>query len=228
MKCLNIQKEEIEIYSKDEQIKLINSAKEDKIYGTVVIFALYTGMRKGEILGLQWSDVDFENKTININKQLNRLKNYENYEEKRTTLGLQYNTKTDNSTRKIPMSDSLINILKEHYELQKEYKKMFGRTYFNHNMVFCKENGDYLDPTTVLFKYKQLTKKAGIKQCTFHALRHTFATRALESDIPPKVVSSILGHASVQFTLDIYTHVLNELKLDEINKLDKYINSIAV
>lgn len=228
MKCLNIQKEEIEIYSKDEQIKLINSAKEDKIYGTVVIFALYTGMRKGEILGLQWSDVDFENKTININKQLNRLKNYENYEEKRTTLGLQYNTKTDNSTRKIPMSDSLINILKEHYEMQNEYKKMFGRTYFNHNMVFCKENGEYLDPTTVLVKYKQLTKKAEIKRCTFHALRHTFATRALESDIPPKVVSSILGHASVQFTLDIYTHVLNELKLDEINKLDKYINSLAV
>lgn len=228
MKCLNIAKEEIEIYSKDEQLKLINVANEDKIYGIVVIFALYTGMRKGEILGLQWNDIDFDKKMININKQLSRLKNYENYENKKTILSIQYNTKTNNSTRKIPMSDTLIKILQEHYNNQKLYKKLFGKSYLNYNMVFCKKNGDYLDPDTVLSKYKQLTKKAQIKQCTFHALRHTFATRALESGIPPKVVSSILGHSSVQFTLDTYTHVLTDLKLYEINKLDNYINSQAI
>lgn len=223
MKSLNIRKKEIEIYSKDEQMKLIDVAKEDKIYGIVVIFALYTGMRKGEILGLQWNDIDFEKKSININKQLNRLKNYENYKNKKTILTIQYNTKTSNSTRKIPISDNLTNILKKHYEQQKVYKRIFGRSYIDYNMVFCKENGEYLDPDTVLTKYKQLAKKAGIKQCTFHALRHTFATRALESNIQAKVVSSILGHSSIQFTLDTYTHVLNDLKLDEINKLDKYI-----
>lgn len=226
MKSLNIPRKEMEIYSKEEQLKLEEVAKLDDIYGTVVIFALYTGMRKGEILALQWKDIDFENRLITVNKQLNRLKNYENYETQKTVLMVQHNTKTNNSTRKVPISNELFEVLKKHQYNQNKYKKMFGTKYINNNMVFCREDGNYLDPETVLWKYKLLAKQAGIKQCTFHALRHTFASRALESEIPSKVVSTILGHSSVQFTLDIYTHILNNLKLDEINKIDKYMNSI--
>lgn len=228
MKSLNVQKREIQVYSKDEQMKLINMAKEDKIYGTVVIFALYTGMRKGEILGLQWDDIDFENKTIRINKQLTRLKNYDSNAETKTKLDIQYNTKTSNSTRIIPMSDSLENILKGQLQLQKENKRAFGNLYQNSKMVFCREDGHYLDPDTVLDKYHKLVEKAKVKKCTFHALRHTFASRALESNISPKVVSKLLGHSSVQFTLDTYTHVLSELQVNEMDKLDKYLNSIAI
>lgn len=228
MKNLNLEKKEIEIYSKEEQIKLINIAKNDDIYGTVVIFALETGMRKGKILGLKWSDVDFEKRMIIVSKQLSRLKNYDNYITQKTIISIQYNTKTSNSTRKVPISKELLKVLKEHYNKQKEYKKVFGESYKNNDMVFCREDGDFLDPDTVLWKYKQLSEKAQVKKCTFHALRHTFATRALESDVSPKVVSSILGHSSVQFTLDTYTHVLNDLKLNEIDKIDAYINSVAI
>lgn len=228
MKSQNIKKEEIEIYSKSEQAKLIEIAKQDDTYGIVVIFALYTGMRKGEILGLQWSDINFDNKTISVNKQLRRVKNYDDYENKKTILGLEYNTKTENSTRIIPMLDVLAEYLKQHYEHQQVYKKFLGNNYNDNNMVFCKANGSFLDPDTVLSKYHKLSEKANIKKCTFHALRHTFATRALESKMPIKVLSSILGHSKVEFTLEVYTHVLDELKTQEMDKLEDYLKSIAV
>ena len=94
MKSLNIKKKEIEVYSLEEEKQLIAQALNDAVYGTVIIFALYTGMRKGEILGLQWNDINFERRSININKQLSRLKNYEDYEISKTKLQIQYNTKT--------------------------------------------------------------------------------------------------------------------------------------
>lgn len=228
LKSQNVKKEEIEIYCKAEQSKLIEVAKQDNIYGIVVIFALYTGMRKGEILGLQWNDIDFNKKTIRINKQLRRVKNYDDYDNKKTILGLEYNTKTENSTRVVPMLNILEKHLKQHLQMQIYYKNLFGANYNNNNMVFCKEDGSFLDPDTVLAKYQKLAEKANIKKCTFHALRHTFATRALESKMPIKVLSSILGHSKVEFTLEVYTHVLDELKTNEMDKLESYLKTIAV
>lgn len=228
LKSQNVKKEEIKIYSKAEQSKLIEVAKQDNIYGIVVIFALYTGMRKGEILGLQWNDIDFNKKTIRINKQLRRVKNYDDYDNKKTILGLEYNTKTENSTRVVPMLNILEKHLKQHLQMQMYYKKLFGANYNNNNMVFCKEDGSFLDPDTVLAKYQKLAEKANIKKCTFHALRHTFATRALESKMPVKVLSSILGHSKVEFTLEVYTHVLDELKTNEMDNLENYLKTIAV
>lgn len=228
MKGLNLEKKEIEIYSKKDEQELIKIAKEDKVYGTVVIFALLTGMRKGEILGLKWSDINFERRTLSVNKQLTRLKNYDENAKSKTKLDIQYNTKTANSTRKIPILKTLEPILKQHLKYIQANRKALGKLYKNNNMVFCKEDGSYLDPDTVLEKYYKLAEKAKIKKCTFHALRHTFATRALESGMPPKVVSKILGHSSVQFTLDTYTHVLPELQVSEMDKLDDYMKQIAV
>ncbi len=228
MKNLDLEKHEIEVYSKEEQTKLVNKASKDMIYGPIIIFALYTGMRRGEILGLQWSDIDFENRKINICKQLGRVKNYDNYDKQKTILEIRNTTKTSNSTRTIPMSNTVFNLLNEQYERQTNNKKILKRLYHDKNMVFCKENGDYIDPDTLFSKYKNIIKKADIKSCTFHALRHTFATRALESKVLVKVVSEMLGHSSVQFTLDTYTHVLTELQEDEMTKLEAYLNSIVM
>ena len=228
MRGLNIKKNEIEIYSKADEQELIKIAKEDKIYGIVVIFGLLTGMRKGEILGLKWSDINFETKKIFVNKQLLRLKNFDKNVMSKTKLEIQYSTKTDNSTRVIPILKTLEPILKKHLEYVQENRRVLGKLYNNNDMVFCKEDGTYLDPDTVLAKYYKLVERARVKKCTFHALRHTFATRALESGMPLKVVSKILGHASVQFTSDIYTHVLPELQINEMDKLDEYMKQIAV
>lgn len=223
LKSENISKKEIEIYTKDEQDKLIEVSRMDNIYGDLVIFALFSGMRKGEILGLQWDDIDFERRIIKVNKQLQRIKNYDSDIKSKTILRLEYNTKTSNSTRTVPMMNCLEEILKEHYNKQLEIKRIFKKSYNKQNMVFCREDGAPLDPDTVLAKYHKLTENAGIKKCTFHALRHTFATRALESGMNVKVVSKILGHSSVEFTLNTYTHALPDIQRLEMEKLNKYL-----
>lgn len=87
------------------------------------------------------------------------------------------------------------------------------------DMVFCTENGYYIDPKTFGDFYTRTLKKAGIEHKTFHALRHTFATRALEAGAPHKVVSEILGHSSTQITLDTYTHVSPELQSNAMEKI---------
>lgn len=226
LKGLNLKKKEIQIYSKAEEQQLIKVCKDDKIYGSVVIFALFTGMRKGEILGLQWDDIDFKNNIISVNKQLSRLKDYSENRKSKTKLCIQYNTKTSNSTREIIMLDYIKKLLMEQYKMQKQCKKRLGNAYYNYNMVFSREDGYYLDPDTVLSKYRDLAKKANIKLCTFHALRHTFATRALESKMKPKALSKILGHSNVGFTLDTYTHVLEDLNRTEMDKLDNYLKDV--
>lgn len=227
MKNLDLKKHEIKIYSIEEQRKLINVAKEDKIYGSVVVAALYTGMRKGELLGLQWSDIDFKNRIINVNKQVGRIKNYDNKTSSKTLLCMNNYTKTENSTRRIPLIECLEEILKEHYREQQKNKSILGNKYKDNNIVFCKENGEYIDPDTLLQKYYTMVKKANITKCTFHALRHTFASRAIENKMEPKVVSSLLGHSNVQFTYKTYIHALDELKMQEMKRLNNFLRDIT-
>ena len=95
--------------------------------------------------------------------------------------------------------------------------------YNNLGMVFAREDGYYIDPDTFRENYYRILDNAGIEKHTFHALRHTFATRALEAGVPIKVVSNILGHATVQITMDTYQHVLPNLQEDAMNQIADYI-----
>jgi len=189
----------------------------------LVIFALLTGMRKGEILGLQWKDIDFNKNIININKQLSRVKNYNENIKSKTILKIIYNTKTDNSTRAIPITNDIKKLLEKHRIEQNKNKDILKDRYIDNDMVFCKVDGIFLDPDTTRDKYCKLAEEANVKKCTFHALRHTFATRALESGMNVKVLSKILGHYSVQFTLDTYAHALIEMKTEEMEKMSSYM-----
>ncbi len=91
------------------------------------------------------------------------------------------------------------------------------------DMVFAREDGFYIDPATFRDHYQKKLKEAGLGHYTIHALRHTFATRALEAGVPIKVVSQILGHSTVQITMDTYSHVLPELQSESMNKIAEYI-----
>lgn len=215
-------KKEIEILSKDEQKALMNVC-DNTPYGMGIITALYTGVRMGELLGIMWSDVDFDNKTISISKQVNRLHDYSENAKAKTRLGIQEDTKTKTSTRIISISDDLSERLKQYKAEQEQHIKKWGKSYNNLGMVFAREDGYYIDPSTFRDKYVKKLVEAGLKPYTFHALRHTFATRALEAGIPIKVVSKILGHASVQITMDTYMHVLPELQSEAMNKIAEYI-----
>jgi integrase len=176
-------------------------------------------MRLGEVLGLTWNDLNFEKNRISINKQLGRLKDYGTDAQAKTKLSVRKETKTSSSNRVISISSVIMDKLKEHKEKQEFERKRWGKSYQNLNMVFCRADGYYIDPSTFRDFYLKTLENAEIGHKTFHALRHTFATRALEANSPAKVVSNILGHASIQITLDTYSHVSQELQQETMQKM---------
>ena len=114
--------------------------------------------------------------------------------------------------------------LKSYKTEQEARKQKIQSVYKDLNMVFSRSDGWYVDPKTFGDFYTNALKKAGVGHKTFHALRHTFATRALEAGTPPKVVSEILGHSSVQITLDTYSHVSQELQSNFMQRIaDKFL-----
>lgn len=191
-----------------------------------------TGMRIGEILALEWKDIDFKKNEIYVSGNLLKLAGYE-YEK---TL-----PKTATSIRTIPMLPEISRQLRKHKLEQSKYKLtcrgIMEPVKGLEDLVFISRSGRPVSRNSLAYviektirrmnKYEadqaEKEKRLPIKFEHFstHAMRHTFATRALENGIPPKVVQEILGHSSIQMTLDIYTHVLAETKEKEMQKLSR-------
>lgn len=162
-----------------------------------------------------------------MNKQLNRLKNFNPNSETKTSLTISDYTKTS-VERKISLSPEIMKILENYKESELKNKEVFREVYSDHNLIFCYENGEPLDINVLPRFFKKLLKKAEIKDTKFHTIRHTFATRALEAGIPVKVVSQILGHANIGITLDTYSHVLSELQDEAMQTITDKFLSIAI
>ncbi len=218
-----VHKTPIEILTPEEQ-KALEQKCSNHLWGTAILLTLYSGMRLGEVLGLTWDDIDFKNGTIRINKQLSRVKNFNPEIESKTILILRLETKTKSSNRIICIAPAVMEKLKSYKTEQEANRQKIKSVYNDLNMVFCRSDGWYIDPKTFGDFYTNTLKKAGVGHKTFHALRHTFATRALEAGTPPKVVSEILGHSSVQITLDTYSHVSQELQSNFMQRIaDKFL-----
>jgi integrase len=186
-----------------ENMLLINKGCKD--IGLLLCF--YTGIRLGELCALRWSDIDFESKTLTICKTLIRTKNFE-AEGPKTKLCLGP-PKSKSSVRKIPLPDFLCNIL---YDRFLQVKRINNFILSNSSIPF--------DPRTIQRYYDRLLSRAGVSHRKFHAIRHTFATRALEIGIDIKTVSEILGHSSITTTLNTYAHSLLEQKRLAISKMN--------
>lgn len=199
-------KKERRVLSEDEQKRLLKVLKEDE-QGIMYIFALFTGLRRGEVLALRWSDVDLEEGIISVTKTLNRVNTYADSGD-RTKL-IVSEPKTETSKRIIPIVDSLLPLLKK--QKQKNNNEF--------NLVFPSEAGGYIDPGNYNRKFYKLVKKAGLPKANPHALRHSFATRALEAGVDLKTTQELLGHSSITITSDLYTHALMKHKKKELNKL---------
>lgn len=173
-----------------------------------IILCLYTGMRIGEICALKWSDVDFESCLINVNRTVLRIRNTEKRGKGPKTIIVTGTPKTDSSQRAIPVPKAIGKLLKS------EGKKMLGDYY----VATCSNR--LMEPRRYYEKYKQILRKCGIStDYTFHALRHTYATRCIENGIDPKVVSELLGHSSVTITLNRYVHPTMEMKKRCVERL---------
>ena len=172
-----------------------------------IIVALYGGLRIGEICALQWGDINFENETIQVSKTMIRIQNVDKANDEKKTKILISSPKTQSSNRLIPMPSFVMKVLSQ-IKQEADIFLITGTT-------------SYMEPRTYLEKYKQILKKAGLKPFPFHSLRHTFATRCVESGFDAKSLSEILGHANVNTTLQRYVHPSIDVKKEQMNRLQK-------
>lgn len=210
----------------EEQEKFTKVLQEDKL-GLFFILDLATGMRKGELLALEWKNVDLKQGVIWVKQSLSRVRtNFtENSTANKTEIVFQ-NHKTKKGERSIPLLDSIVTLLKRHKDLQRQERKDLGLGEIYNGFVFATYSIDKdtvatkpIEPRNITRKFYSLVKKSGILKANLHSLRHTFATRLLEQNEHVKTVKEMLGHASVTLTLDTYSHVMPELKKSAVNKL---------
>jgi integrase len=192
--------QEMRPLSTEETRRLLDVARGDKLEALYVL-AVTTGMRRGELLGLKWSDVDLENATVSIRRTLTRTDNC-----KRVSLG---EPKTKKSRRTIRLTPQAVEALRSHLEQQLGQIEALGDLYDDQGLVFTTEVGTPINPSNLRQRsLAPLLKKAGLPHIRFHDLRHTCATLLLSKGVHPKFVQELLGHATIAITLDTYSHVL--------------------
>lgn len=200
-------------YLTDKQTeKLLEVAKTSDIYIPIAI-AVYTGARRGEILGLNWDNVDFEKKYIKIIDNLCATNN-----------GLIIKQPKNNSSiRTIAISDNLIKILKKHKIKQLENKMLLGQKYQDNNMVCCYSDGQLFNPKRFSAKFHKLLKDNDLPLIRFHDLRHSHASLLIKIGIKEKEISERLGHSNIGTTIDLYAHLYEEVNRQVADKFDKLI-----
>ena len=199
---------ELEVLTISNQKKLMQYVTDNFTFRNLGIYiCLSTGMRIGEVCALKWSDIDLGTETIHVNRTIERIYIIEG-DERRTELVIG-TPKTKNSIREIPISKELMKLIRP-------LKKLVNDEYF----VITNE-AKPTEPRTYRNYYKQLLKQLGIPDLKFHGLRHSFATRCIESQCDYKTVSVILGHANISTTLNLYVHPNMDQKKKCINKMFK-------
>lgn len=212
---------EIEILTRDEQAALVRASYNHR-YGVFIRLVLTTGLRVGELLGLMWEDVDLRRSILHVQRSLGRLQipNLpDNHAGPRTQIVLQA-PKTETSYRTIPLLPPALQDLLQWKTIQEADKAAVGDAYKESGMVVTNPYGGYVEPRTFSDYYHQILQLAGIGHFTFHALRHTFASRALEQGMDFKTLSALLGHTSVAFTMDTYAHVLDDHKWEGMKLME--------
>lgn len=203
---------EVQVFTSREQRTIEQGALNAKDACSIgVILCFYTGIRLGELCALKWSDIDFESGTMSILRTVSRIRVFDSKENKTTLhVGL---PKSRKSIRKIPLPEFLLNLLTS------------SSLYTGNNTCFIfTGNEDPYNPRRFQKMFKKILRDNHIVDRKFHAIRHTFATRALELGVDIKTVSELLGHSGVSITLNVYAHSLMEHKKAAINKFnDLYI-----
>jgi len=199
---------EIEVLSKSNQKKIMNYVQEHFTFKNLGIYiCLSAGIRIGEICALTWDDIDTESGIINIKKTIQRIYVIED-DDRRTELILD-SPKTKNSIRDIPMSRDLLKMLKP-------IKKVVNSSFY-----LLTNDAKPTEPRTYRNYYKKLMKELNMPELKFHGLRHSFATRCIESNCDYKTVSVILGHSNISTTLNLYVHPNMEQKKKCIDQMFK-------
>lgn len=202
------EKHNIEVLSRADQKKIMNYIQEHFTFRNLGVYiCLSAGMRIGEVCALTWEDIDTDNGVISVNRTIQRI--YVIEEGNRRTELILDTPKTKNSIREIPISKDLLRILKP-------FKKIVNPSFF-----VLTNDAKPTEPRTYRSYYKNLMKELNMPELKFHGLRHSFATRCIESNCDYKTVSVLLGHSNISTTLNLYVHPNMEQKKKAIEQMFK-------
>lgn len=221
------EKPQIEILTREEQERLMFTSYNFR-YGVFIRLTLATGIRLGELLGLRWEDIDVRKNMLHIHRTLNRLPKVDYNGVGNSTEIVIQEPKTKNSARSIPLMQMIMKDLQQWRNVQFSDARTAGELYNDSGFIVTNQTGGYIEPRTFKDYYDEILEASGLGHYTFHALRHTFATRAMEQGMDAKTLSTLLGHYSVAFTLDTYTHVLDSQKHEEMKLMEDLFNIPAM
>ncbi len=201
-------------WSESQVVAFLAVADADEL-GALWRLALLTGMRRGEVLGLRWEDVDLGRAVLAVKRTLSRGKGGT----------YTYGTpKTAHGRRSIALPRSVVDSLKSQRLKQVESRWEAGLAKKDDDLVFATVLGEPLHPNSVDYRFKRLIKQAGVPEIRFHDMRHTCATLMLANNVHPKIVQERLGHADVSMTLNRYSHVTMDMQRDAADQLDALVN----
>lgn len=199
------EKKEMHVLPQDKIGAYLDEAKRLGVYALFYL-ELTSGLRRGELLGLEWADLNPETRILTVNKQLTRSGG-----ELRVTV-----PKTENSIRTIALPENTVAVLIEEHNKHPDSPLMF----------WCPRTNGYWSPDSLRHLHKQMLAAAGVDESVrFHDLRHTFSTLAIQSGVDAKTVAGMLGHYSAAFTLDTYTHVTEQMKRGAAEKIGIFMNA---
>ncbi|MGA7235938.1 MAG: tyrosine-type recombinase/integrase [Bryobacteraceae bacterium] len=190
---------------------MFNRARGTRTFAFVVL-ASASGCRRGELLALQWADINFDAGLMMVSKSLEQTK-----------AGLRIKSTKSEEPREIGLPDHALDVLREHRIEQDRDRALYGESYEDRNLVFCQPNGAYYSPDRMGARVAELLRKAGLHGVSLHSLRHSHASILISEGVPIPVVSERLGHANQNITLSIYSHALPRDKRAAVNLWNKAI-----
>lgn len=200
---------EMDVWDTEQVECFIKNSNKHRFY-TAYLIALLTGMRKGEITGLRWKDIDFDEKIIYV-RQIYDI----------NAKMFKVGAKTSAGVRSIHIPDMLIEQLKKERMVVVEHKLKQGQNFNDYDLVVCTRYGNPIDSSALSKRLKVQSIKLGLPTIRFHDLRHTHVTMLIKQNINVKVISERVGHSSIQITLDKYSHVLPSMQKHVAEELDK-------
>lgn len=206
---------EMQTWTENEMARFLEAARNMPHYG-LFYTALFTGMRRSELLALKWSDVDLLFGHISVSRSLHHL---------RDGSYVFSQPKSAKSKRSVALSPSTIAILRKHREKQGAERIMLGVPLTDDSLVFSTIEGNPLRPETVSRAWTRTAASAGVKVIRFHDARHTHATILLKQGVHPKVVQERLGHATIGVTLDLYSHTVAGLQEAAAMRFDEALTA---
>ena len=194
-------RKEVEVYSADEVRQILEALEEESVNIKLLVeLALFTGCHRGEIVGLKWSDINFDAHRLYVRRSIYKPKSGKAFEKE---------PKTKNSKRDMVIPERLLETLRTYLENQNKYAAMMGDGWNPDGWIFTELDGHVMNPQTPTKQFDHFLKRHGIRHLKFHGLRHTSATMLLANGCDIKTVSMRLGHSDID-TTNIYVHAITE------------------